>query len=165
MMNINSFNTMRTLFNGRIIRVLFVGLLTICFPINVLSASVKTGFCGDSVQWSLSEGVLTITGSGQMQNFHKGKRPWRGNIKSVIIEEGVTNIGSRAFENYLWLKDISIPNSVKTIGDSTFLNCMNLKKIVIPNSVTGIGKACFAGCSKLNSIILSRDLQFIGENN
>ena len=154
---------MKTQFNGRIIRVLFVGLLTICFPINVLSASVKTGFCGDSVQWSLSDGVLTITGSGQMQNFHKGKRPWRGNIKSVIIEEGVTNIGSRAFENYSWLKEISIPSSVKTIGDSAFLNCKNLKKIVIPNSVTAIGKACFAKCTRLDYISLSGDLQFIGE--
>ena len=154
---------MKTQFNGRIIRVLFVGLLTICFPINVLSASVKTGFCGDSVQWSLSEGVLTITGSGQMQNFHKGKRPWRGNIKSVIIEEGVTNIGSRAFEYNSWLKEISIPSSVKTIGDSTFLNCKNLKKIVIPNSVTAIGKACFAKCIRLDYISLSGDLQFIGE--
>ena len=162
-MNINSFNTMRTLFNGRIIRVLFVGLLTICFPINVLSASVKTGFCGDSVQWSLSDGVLTITGSGQMQNFHKGKRPWRGSIKSVIIEEGVTNIGSRAFEYNSWLKEISIPSSVKTIGDSAFVNCVSLKKIVIPNSVTSIGKTCFARCYNLSSISLSSNLQFIGE--
>lgn len=162
-MNINSFNTMKTQFNGRIIRVLFVGLLTICFPINVLSASVKTGFCGDSVQWSLSDGVLTITGSGQMQNFHKGKRPWRGNIKSVIIEEGVTNIGSRAFEYNSWLKEISIPSSVKTIGDSAFVNCVSLKKIVIPNSVTSIGKTCFARCYNLSSISLSSNLQFIGE--
>ena len=162
-MNINSFNTMKTQFNGRIIRVLFVGLLTICFPINVLSASVKTGFCGDSVQWSLSEGVLTITGSGQMQNFHKGKRPWRGSIKSVIIEEGVTNIGSRAFEYNSWLKEISIPSSVKTIGDSAFVNCVSLKKIVIPNSVTSIGKTCFARCYNLSSISLSSNLQFIGE--
>lgn len=162
-MIINSFNTMKTQFNGRIIRVLFVGLLTICFPINVLSASVKTGFCGDSVQWSLSEGVLTITGSGQMQNFHKGKRPWRGTIKSVIIEEGVTNIGSRAFEYNSWLKEISIPSSVKTIGDSAFVNCVSLKKIVIPNSVTSIGKTCFARCYNLSSISLSSNLQFIGE--
>ena len=162
-MNINSFNTMKTQFNGRIIRVLFVGLLTICFPINVLSASVKTGFCGDSVQWSLSDGVLTITGSGQMQNFHKGKRPWRGSIKSVIIEEGVTNIGSRAFEYNSWLKEISIPSSVKTIGDSAFVNCVSLKKIVIPNSVTSIGKTCFARCYNLSSISLSSNLQFIGE--
>lgn len=162
-MNINNFKTMRTLFNGRIIRVLFVGLLTICFPINVLSASVKTGFCGDSVQWSLSDGVLTITGSGQMQNFHKGKRPWRGSIKSVIIEEGVTNIGSRAFEYNSWLKEISIPSSVKTIGDSAFVNCVSLKKIVIPNSVTSIGKTCFARCYNLSSISLSSNLQFIGE--
>lgn len=154
---------MKTQFNGRIIRVLFVGLLTICFPINVLSASVKTGFCGDSVQWSLSDGVLTITGSGQMQNFHKGRRPWRGSIKSVIIEEGVTNIGSRAFEYNSWLKEISIPSSVKTIGDSAFVNCVSLKKIVIPNSVTSIGKTCFARCYNLSSISLSSNLQFIGE--
>ena len=162
-MNINSFKTMKTLFNGRIIRVLFVGLLTICFPINVLSASVKTGFCGDSVEWSLSGGVLTISGSGQMQNFHKGKRPWRGTIKSVIIEEGVTSIGSRAFEYYSRLREISIPSSVKTIGDSAFVNCVSLKKIVIPNSVTSIGKTCFARCYNLSSISLSSNLQFIGE--
>lgn len=154
---------MRTQFNGRIIGMLFVGLLTICYPINVLPASVKTGFCGDSVEWSLSDGVLTISGSGQMQNFHKGRRPWRGNIKSVIIEEGVTNIGSRAFEYYSWLKEISIPSSVKTIGDSAFVNCVSLKKIVIPNSVTSIGKACFARCYNLSSISLSSNLQFIGE--
>ena len=133
---------MKTQFNGRIIRVLFVGLLTICFPINVLSASVKTGFCGDSVEWSLLDGVLTISGSGQMQNFPKGKRPWRGNIKSVIIEEGITNIGSRAFENYSWLKEISIPSSVKTIGDSTFLNCKKKTiQVVVIAKISATGSA------------------------
>ena len=154
---------MRTQFNGRIIRMLFVGLLILCYPAKALPASVKTGFCGDSVEWSLLDGVLTISGSGQMQNFPKGKRPWRGNIKSVIIEEGITNIGSRAFENYSWLKEISIPSSVKTIGDSAFLNCINLNRIIIPNSVTAIGKACFSKCTRLDYISLSGDLQFIGE--
>ncbi len=155
---------MSRLLNRRIVRLLFVGFLTIGFPCHILSAAKTHGFCGDSVEWAIADGILTLSGSGRMQNFPKGKRPWPANrIKTIIIREGITNIGNRAFENHFKLIDISIPNSIQTIGDSAFLNCANLKKIVLPNSVMLIGDGCFSKCSKIDSIVLSDSLEHIGE--
>ena len=62
-------------------------------------AETYSGSCGTNVTWSLDteSGVLTISGSGGMNNYSYSYRaPWysqRGNIKSVNIENGVTSIG------------------------------------------------------------------------
>lgn len=46
------------------------------------------------------------------------------NIKKIVIPEGVTSIGDRAFMNCSGLTLIEIPNSVTCIGNSAFSNCM-----------------------------------------
>ncbi len=152
---------MKLLFHGRIFRFLFAGLLVICSASSVLLAK-NHGVCGDNVEWTLSDGILSFSGSGKMKDFG-GFRPWRErSIKTVIIEEGITNIGRRVFEDCKNLTQVSIPNTIQTIGDSAFYNCEDLKRIVIPNSVTAIGNGCFSECESLDSIVLSDSLRHIG---
>ena len=68
-------------------------------------------------------------------------------LESVVIPNGVTELGSRAFQGCINLTTVSIPDSVRTIGMGTFEGCSNLKSLSIPDSVHTIGFNAFSGCS------------------
>ena len=112
---------------------------------------------GDNVQGVIDEEILTISGTGEMQNFSYMSSSWFGNIKEVIIEEGVTSIGECAFYGCSSLTTITIGNSVTSIGNEAFYNCSSLTSIFIPKTVTSIGGAVFGGCSKLTEINVDSD--------
>jgi len=112
---------------------------------------------------TLSNDTLYISGTGAMQNF--SYPPWDSNsnaITTVVINNGVTNIGAFAFINCSNLTSIVIPNSVTSIGNSAFLDCSNLSSITIP-SVTSIGEYAFDRCSSLTSIVIPNSVTSIGE--
>ncbi|MBR7155112.1 MAG: leucine-rich repeat protein, partial [Paludibacteraceae bacterium] len=70
-----------------------------------------SGTCGDNLTWELTDGVLTISGTGAMSNYTSSSSPWysyRSSITSVVIEEGVTNIGNYAFYNCTGLTSVTI---------------------------------------------------------
>ena len=75
-----------------------------------------------------------------------------GNGGSVIIPDGVTSIGDRAFWNCTGLTSITIPNSVTSIGEMAFAACTGLTSVTIPNSVTSVGEWAFDGCTGLTSM-------------
>ena len=123
--------------------------------------------CGENVYWSFSDGTLIISGEGDMYsyNYYSDEAPpWGANksqIKTVIIEYGVTYIGADAFRECSSLVSVSIPNSVTKIGDSSFEGCTSLTKVTIPDSVTVIGSCAFARCRELADIKLSNNLTCI----
>ncbi len=107
------------------------------------SASENWGY---NLTWTLSNGVLTITGTGSMSNFSNNTPPWAeysSSIQSVVINDGVTSIGDLAFSGCKSLTSITLPNSLTSIGNSAFYNCSSLTSVTIPNSVTGIGYRAF----------------------
>ena len=70
-----------------------------------VAVGIKSGATGDCT-WTLdNEGVLTISGNGNMGDYSSKSQngirittaPWGATIKSVVIENGVTNIGESAF--------------------------------------------------------------------
>ncbi len=119
---------------------------------------VDSGKCGDNVTYTLdSNGLLTISGSGDMFKSGIGDSPFRYNsdIKKVVIDEGVTNIGYEAFRACSNLASIKVSNSVTSIGDYAFCECSRLTSIEISNSVTSIGDYVFADCYSLDNIYVS----------
>jgi uncharacterized protein YraI len=118
-----------------------------------------------SIQWSIDEkGTLTIKGQSSMKDYAEWKTPWEyfnSNIKTVIIEEGVTGIGAYAFSHCSQITFVVLPQSLQSIGHHAFYNCEKLTSITIPNSVTSIGAYAFSECTKLQSAILSAELQEI----
>ena len=62
------------------------------------------------------------------------------------------------FANCSSLESIVIPEGVTTIGDKAFESCTSLKEIILPNTVTNLGKAAFYSCSKLRSVTLSENI-------
>ena len=133
-----------------------------------LSITDFSGACGENVTWSLDTdtGVLTISGSGNMNNFsYSNAAPWysqKDSIKSVNIENGITSIGDNAFEYCLNVTSISVPDSIKSIGGAAFLGCRSLKSIIIPAGVTSIDYSTFSDCSSLTSIDIPDSVKSIG---
>ena len=113
------------------------------------------GTTGDCT-WTLSGSTLTISGNGGTPDYAGGEEaPWGTAITRVIIEEGVTSLGSyqsNAFYDCTNLTSVSLPNTLTHIGDGSFSGCTNLEEIIIPNSVEYIGDSAFKNCSKLKSI-------------
>ena len=118
----------------------------------------ESGTCGKNLTWDFTDGVLTISGTGKMNDYeYIGDAPWyssRSSITSVIINDGVTSIGDGAFADCSSLTSIEIPNNVISIGGSAFYGCKNLTSITIPNSVTSIGNYAFYDCHSLTSVTL-----------
>jgi hypothetical protein len=71
------------------------------------------------------------------------------NLASVVIGNGVTNIGFRAFFGCDSLSSVVIGTNVATIGDMAFEMCLNLAELTIPGSVERIGSGAFFGCDGL----------------
>ena len=132
--------------------------------------AASSGTCGDKLTWSLSDdGTLTISGTGKMKdygdNYGMSVAPWyvgSSQVKTVIIEDGVTSIGDRAFDGCTKLTRVVIPDSVTSIGYSSFRGCYSLPSVAIPDSVTSIGDSAFAYCKVLTGITLSGSVTSIG---
>lgn len=89
---------------------------------------------------------------------------YQGAGGDVVIPDGVTSIGNRAFAWHSSLTCVTIPGSVTSIGDSAFYNCNSLTSITIPDSVTSIGKAAFSECRSLTSITIPNGVTSIEES-
>ena len=114
---------------------------------------VDSGNCGNNVTYTLdSDGLLTISGKGSMYGYSwksDGDKlvttaPWGSKkLTQVVISDGVTNIGSSAFDGCTGLTSITIPDSVTSIGSEAFSGCTGLTSITIPDGVTNIGEDAF----------------------
>ena len=127
---------------------------------------INGGYCGDNLYWELDEGtgVLTISGNGAMSDWNNPWNEWSYSIKSVVIEEGVTNIGSNAFMDCYEMTEISIPSSITYIGQNAFCNCSNLTSIKLSDGVQSIGSHAFSYCSNLSDITIPDTVNYIGDN-
>ena len=154
--------------------VLAVLMIASLLPATALAADVvASGTCGaegngSNLTWTLdSEGVLTISGSGDMYNYGSSdfSAPWDGSrsrVKSVVIADGVTSIGEYAFYYCKSLTSMTIPDSVTSISSSTFASCTSLTSVTIPNSVTSIGEYAFYDCKSLTSVTIPGSVTSIG---
>ena len=123
------------------------------------SNRIGLGKCGDNLFWHVDENnALTIFGTGAMYDYDYWCNiisPWN-NLEtaptSLVLEEGITHIGTHAFFRCYGLTgSLTIPNSVTTIGNSAFYQCSGFTgSLTIPNSVTTIGSEVFFECSGFN---------------
>ena len=133
-------------------------------------ALVASGKCGDSASWKLdADGVLTITGAGPMADYG-AYGPWYiahlTDIKKVVVQKGVTAIGSYAFASLERVTSVTIPEGVTSIGSSAFENCGlmaygGLGAVTLPEGLTTIGSSAFSG-SYMDSLTLPESLRTIG---
>lgn len=134
------------------------------FSITASAETATSGTTGDCT-WTLDGTVLTISGSGSMENYTYSNSLPRGNsITEVIIKTGVAGIGDYAFSGCSGLARIKIPDSVMSIGNGTFEDCVELTSVNIPNSITSINYSVFFGCKGLVNITIPDSVTIIGED-
>ena len=104
---------------------------------------------------TLSNGTLTFSGNGEMEDFFYQRPPWyesRGKVNHIIINKGITSIGAYSFEWFQNLLSISLPSTITKIGEGAFKGCVKIEEIKIPHSVISIGQYAFSNCNNLTSI-------------
>lgn len=116
--------------------------------------------------WTLDgNGTLTISGTGEMKERQETDYPWdlqREAVKKLVIQDGVTNIGSYAFHDCHALAEVTIPQSVMKIASYAFDECRLLKEVKLPQSLTYIGAGAFYSCSALAEINIPQSVTYIG---
>ena len=131
-----------------------------------VSVDPWSGTIGANISWTLSdEDILTISGSGAMNNYADGKAPWNGmrfSVKHVKIGEGITQIGSSTFYDCMALDNVTFPETVISIGNRAFYDCSRLTGITLNDAVKSIGSEAFSGCVKMSYFNAGRDLATIG---
>lgn len=112
-----------------------------------------TGQCGDNVYWEFNEntGELTLTGEGATWDYEPYKSPlsFRRSIKSIVIEDGITEIGDALFFDCYMVKALIISESVTSIGEYAFYSIEELESVTISENVHTIGDFAFAMCFNL----------------
>ena len=108
-----------------------------------------------SIECILTDNLLLINGEGKMKDFSEKESPWyneKNNIYTINIEQGVTSIGSYAFQDCLFLTTVTLSESLVSIGNYSFSNCIKLPSINIFQNVNFIGFHSFFNCSSLSTI-------------
>lgn len=107
---------------------------------------------GDNITWTYDAGTLRFSGKGDMNNILNGSRgeraPWynsdyRDSITNIVIEEGITSVGSWAFISLVNVTTVTIPSTVTVIQPHAFQNCQGIKCMNLPNGLTAIGTNAF----------------------
>lgn len=83
-------------------------------------------------------------------------------IKSVIIPQGVEEVGYKAFSSCRALEEVTIPEGVVGIDDWMFEECSSLLRVNLPCGLKTIGLGAFFGCSSMASVKLPLSLRNIG---
>lgn len=157
---------------------------------------IDSGRCGDSVNWRLTEnGALVIYGSGNMwdytvQNAPKWMSDYAKQVTRIVVTEGVTSIGEKAFYtgpypqqikpeeillpgslkkigNYAFANSVTgslqLPEGLQEIGEGSFVNCRISGELRIPGTVQQIGKQAFNSCEEIETLVLEDGVREICE--
>ena len=127
-----------------------------------------SGSCGTNATWSYSNGILSISGSGAMDDFSSSMTdiPWiayQESISRVVIGDEITHVGDWAFQGCTALNSVTIGENVTSIGNGSFDNCTNdgFTVLTIPNSVQTIGIDAFSN-NHLKYVCFGSGLTSIG---
>lgn len=161
-------------------------LLSLCLAVSLLPVGARAeevpaeaedsavlmadeGKCGRNVNWSLDDGgTLEISGSGYMYSWSDADSvPWaasRSSITSVVVADGVENIGGYAFSGCTKLTGVSLPNSILEIDGNAFNGCTGLTRFDFSARLTSIAGYAFKGCTGLTQIDFPAGLTTIGND-
>lgn len=119
-----------------------------------------------TLQFALNfiDNSLTISGEGDMPDFSDDdKAPWSNNaedIKSIVVEDGVTSVGNLAFCGLTEAKSVTIGKDVKKIGEYAFADCTGVTALDL-SPVASVGSFAFKECTSLEEVTFSDNLQSV----
>jgi hypothetical protein len=116
------------------------GAFSYCYSLTAITVDALNS------SYSSTDGILFNKSQTALIQYPAGK------AGSYTIPNGVTNIGTAAFESCTNLTSVMIPNSATCIGSEAFSYCTSLTNVTIPMSVTSIGSSAFLFCTSLSAI-------------
>lgn len=119
-----------------------------------VSDAVAYGNCGENAKWKIdTEGALYVGGTGAIDDYAAvAEQPWRAYkdvITSIVVTEGITQTGARAFQYLASATSISLPDSLQIIGQNLVYGCTSLESLTVPSGVTSMGFYLAYGCTSL----------------
>jgi len=138
-------------------------LLTIALLCMTTAFSQGIPIPDSNLTWQLSgipwNYTLTISGNDTMPDYSlQNYPPWydyRKQIKTLVIEDGVTKIGDLAFNDHNISGILTIPTSVISIGFGSFQGCNLRGTLTIPASITSIGISAFRNCGQIDTLFFN----------
>ena len=142
--------------------ILLCALLVVTLSSIVVNAETIGGSCGENLEWTYSDETLTISGSGAMEDYggtsygNPTNLPWSAYVstaKKIVIGEGITYVGNKAFYGCKSATDIIFPSTVTTLGSWAFNGCYKLTYLTIPKNITTLaGGGVFADSINLKDV-------------
>ena len=124
----------------------------------------------DTLSWDFdsSTGTLSIHGSGPMRTFINSDPEWsvhKDEIRTVIVDDGITSVGAYAFSDFRSLTEVRLPDSVEVIDVCAFDYDWELRTITIPASLKYIGYRAFYNTLlwEPNDLIFPEGIEYIGD--
>ena len=132
--------------------------------------AVHSGTCGDNLDWTLENGVLTITGTGGMGDYIPQYVPWysyRSDVKSLVLDSRITHIGRYAFDHCSNLTEVKSSVSyfsVSSFGEYAFAFCSSLRSFPFRqmSALERLDGYVFDGTPLSGDIALPSSLKTIG---
>lgn len=105
----------------------------------------ESGSCGPDATWEFDSATktLTISGTGKMVT---DSRPWSAyyyNVYTIVISDGITEIGDDAFLGFYSVDRIELGNTLSIIGRNAFYDCYMITHIDFPDTMTYVGEHAF----------------------
>ena len=118
------------------------------------------GTCGNSTKWYYwaDEQFLYITGSSALSKSTSLEK-YKTNIKTVVIEEGITEIPDSFFYGYTAMVSIDIADTVTEVGQWAFAECSALESITIPKNIKILSYSMFENCTSLKNVTLYEGIE------
>ena len=131
-------------------------------------ASGEVGAEGDNVRWVYtSDNELTLSGSGATAEYgYDAAPPWgeyRDDIKTVVVEEGITRLGNRLFYYHQNLEHATLPDSLQSIGDGLF-DDTSLRELPNLGGVTEIPRSAFEECALSGTLVVPEGIVTLGNS-
>ncbi len=121
---------------------IFVCILICSIIVSTLGISVSAFAENTSWDYDRSTKTLTISGTGDMENFEdEFSSPWFpyiGEIKNFIVDDGVTSVGAYALAGAVHLDSVTLSDTVTSIGKFAFGSCSSLNELYFSNNVKSI---------------------------
>ncbi len=115
------------------------------------TAEAFSGSCGPNAVWEFEGSTLTISGKGPLSDYENGEEQpyyaYKQQIKKVVIEEGITYVGSNAFCAYS-IEELVLPESLVRVGDSAFADYAG-EELILPSSLKCVERRAFAFSNNL----------------
>lgn len=117
---------------------------------------------------NLITGLLTVSGTGDTKSIDSpsywgggifdDKGDHSGQVKKIVIQEGITGLIGACFYGMSNVTEVSLPSTLKTIGDTCFCYCSSITTLVLPEGLELLQNGCFLNCESLTELTLPESL-------